>query len=106
MSTPTLLSRLARADARYRQALERILVWKDPDESRAASMLFVEGYTEQARQVLPPDLYALFVEATQANAELRNLESELRRIEQESMAFLSGPRQRQGEPPPPTGAER
>lgn len=108
MSTPTLLSRLAQADARYRQALEQILVWKNPDESKAASLLFLEGYTEQARQVLPPALYAIFLDATKANAELRTLESELRRIEHESMAALppAGGDDRQVPLPAPVPGER
>jgi hypothetical protein len=84
MNHPSLLSRLARADTRYRDALQRLLVWGNADESRAASLLFLEGYTEQARRVLPPELYAIFRDAAEADAELRQIEEALRRLQEEA----------------------
>jgi len=81
MRDENLIGRMAEAETRYREALERLLVWQNPDESRAASLLFLEGYGEQAGRVLPPALYAIFKDAAEANAELRRIEEELRRAD-------------------------
>jgi len=42
------------------------------------TLLFLEGYTEQASRVLPPGLYAIFRDAAEANAEMRQIEDALR----------------------------
>ncbi len=83
MATLDLLDRFAEADTRYRRALERLLVWQNPDQSRTAGDLFLEGWTEQARDRLPPELYSIFKDAADANAELRHLEAEIRRFDQD-----------------------
>ena len=83
MPTSDLLTRLDEADSRYRRALERLLVWQNPDQSHTAGVLFLEGWTEQARDKLPPELYSIFKDAADANAELRHLEVEMRRFDQD-----------------------
>lgn len=103
MRNENLIGRLADADTRYREALERLLVWQNPDESRAASLLFLEGYGEQASRVLPPALYAIFKDAAEANAELRHIEEELRRADRNKLlkAEASAPRGSFGSGPAP-----